>query len=588
MGLNELKVHAELMYYGKRFTVLSIDPPYVSLMRSEGGGEVLKVMFSDVVTNPSFRPDKSMVKEARQDEIRYHSVLDALDEDDRKELSRKLEMIKPLLLLDRVKEHDLRAIYEFTRHYAEYLAENEKVEDLSQTQLLERISSKYSAPDEYGRVPRGTSARSLKRYLAAYRAAEREFIKRGEEGLVTRKRQGYLYRKDSRTIEICHPKKPGMVLDHVNMRIGEEYVPIIKEAIEKDFLTLKRKTKKAVYLSIVARCAKAGLIPPNEDTIVRMLGRINPQVRVRLRDGNKAAEGYDPVTRGFSNEEAQYPLHIVEIDHTELDLDVIDDKTGYVIGRPWITLGIDVFSRMVWCLYVSFEPPSANVVRKAIEHGIFFKRAKEKYRTINEWDVFGVPSIIYMDNGPEFANAAVKRMITETLKSSVRYRPVKTPRYGGTIERLFGTLNKGLIHHLDGTRKSNPRDLGEYDSDAEAKLTLEDIRAILTMYITDIYHMTPHKGLPLDADTPITRYYDGLAKVSYPPFFTPEQEPFYRIELLPTTMKPYTRDGVRLNNVFYKLDTLSYLIEKQSTKYKVKYDPDDISCIYIYTTSRFG
>ncbi|MNW37445.1 hypothetical protein D3C74_144880 [compost metagenome] len=54
------------------------------------------------------------------------------------------------------------------------------------------------------------------------------------------------------------------------------------------------------------------------------------------------------------------------MDHTRLDMQVIDDVTGLVIDRPWITLGIDVFSRGVWCLYLSHENPSINVVRKAI------------------------------------------------------------------------------------------------------------------------------------------------------------------------------------------------------------------------------
>ena len=106
-------------------------------------------------------------------------------------------------------------------------------------------------------------------------------------------------------------------------------------------------------------------------------------------------------------------LFIVAMDHTELDIDIIDDKSGLVIGRPWITVGIDLFTRMIWCLHVSFEPPSANKVRKALQHGIFFKKAKQKYNTINEWDIFGVPSIIQLDNGPDFKSVEVRRMVNE-------------------------------------------------------------------------------------------------------------------------------------------------------------------------------
>lgn len=364
MVLNQLKVNSELLFYGKSYTVLSIDPPDVSILSSSGNGQVVTVTFADLVGDPSFRPGKAMIKEIEREESHYQAVLDTLTNRQRKEVSRRFEMIKPLIIFDRVKQGEFRAVYEFMSNYREFIADNEKLESLTQVKLLERISKKYAVPDEYGIIKRGTSERSLKRYLSAYRKAEAELAQRGEEGLVAKQGDGYLYRKDNRTIEICHPKKPDLVLCHVNVRIGQEYVPILKEAIEKEYLSLKRKTKKAIYQSIEVRCAKKGLEPPNEDTVRKILGRIPSQFRVRLRDGNKAAEAFDPVTRGFSNEEAQYPLHIVEIDHTQLDLDVIDERSGHVIGRPWITLGIDVFSRMVWCFYVSFAAPSANVVRK--------------------------------------------------------------------------------------------------------------------------------------------------------------------------------------------------------------------------------
>jgi len=231
-------------------------------------------------------------------------------------------------------------------------------------------------------------------------------------------------------------------------------------------------------------------------------------------------------------------------------------------------------------MYVSFEPPSANRVRKAMQHGIFFKDSK-KYNTINNWDIFGIPNTIYLDNGPDFKSAEVKRMINETLKSHVKYRPVRIPRYGGTIERLFGTINAGLIHRLDGTRKSNVTKLGEYDSEKEASLTLEDIIELLTMYITDIYHFSEHKGLPIDEGIPMVRYIEGIKRVGYPEYIDKSDEEYYKTELMATEMRPYTRDGVRLDTVLYKSHDFSEFIGNRNTKYKIKYDIDDISKIYI-------
>ena len=49
---------------------------------------------------------------------------------------------------------------------------------------------------------------------------------------------------------------------------------------------------------------------------------------------------------------AQRPLDLVQIDHTKLDIIVVDDEQRLPIGRPWITLAIDVYSRMVTGFYI--------------------------------------------------------------------------------------------------------------------------------------------------------------------------------------------------------------------------------------------
>lgn len=568
MKLQQLKVNSELLLYGKKFTVIAIDPPNVTLKR-ERDAEILTFDYANLLSDPTFIPGKSMLNKADQSIKKYYSVLDSLSEKLRLKVSERLKIIRPLIVLDEIKDGDVRAVYEFMEYYQELLMENETVYQITQQQIIDRIAKKV-----------GISSRSIKRYLRSYKEAEGEMEQKGEEGLVTKAGTGYIHRKDNKTLDICHPNDPDWVLDTLQVRMEEKYIPIIKGVLENEYLRPKRPSIQQIYRSIEINCAKQEFEPPPYITINKLIKRIDPKIIERMQQKRMASQKYDPVMRGFSNDEALYPLHIVEIDHTQLDVDVIDDKSGLVIGRPWITLGIDVFSRMVWCMYVSFEPPSANVVRKAIQNGILFKHVKDKNDTLNEWSVFGIPKIFHLDNGPDFKSIAVKRMITETLRANVRYRPVRTPRYGGTIERLFGTLNSSLIHGWDGTRKGSVNQLGEYNPEEDAKLTLENVIELLTKYITDQYHMAVHKGLPLDANRPITRYIDGLKQVGYPDFIDESDEEILKIELLPTIQKRYTRDGIRLNNVFYKSDKLSNLIST-TKKYKVKYDIDDISRVYI-------
>jgi len=44
---------------------------------------------------------------------------------------------------------------------------------------------------------------------------------------------------------------------------------------------------------------------------------------------------------------ATRPLQIVQIDHAQIDVIVVDDQSRERIGQPWITLAVDVLTRMV-------------------------------------------------------------------------------------------------------------------------------------------------------------------------------------------------------------------------------------------------
>lgn len=570
LKLNELKVSSKLLYFGKQYIVMAIDPPNVIIKRFDNDGEAISIKFSDLVLNPSFRAGKSMVKKIEKENKEYISLLDALPENKREKVYLRYQMIKPILVLEKIKKVNFTSYYEFLDNHREFLRQDEVLEKLTQEELIKRIAEKHKV-----------SERTIKRHLSEYRKADEGESKRGEEGLVSKAGTGYQYRADNKVIELCHPDDPSWVIETINFRKDEKYINILKEVLEKEYLTLKKPDKSAVIESINVKCVKKNLEPLKKETLYKLLARISEKTEERTRLGKKGIEKYEAVERGYANNEALYPLHIVEIDHTPLDLDVIDEKSGLVIGRPYLTLGIDVYSRMIWCIYLSFEPPSANRVRKAIEQGILFKHTKSRYNTTYEWDVFGIPDIIKLDNGSEFNNYEIKRLINETIKSNVRYRPRSTPRFGGTIERLFRTINSKVIHTLDGTRKSSVADLGEYDPEEHAALTLENVKEILIRYITDIYPFETHRGLPLEVANPMTRYINGLQLRGYPDFIDEEDEELFKIELLPTLMKPYTRDGIRIENVFYKSSELSHLIDKREVKYKVKFDVDDISKIYI-------
>ncbi len=104
------------------------------------------------------------------------------------------------------------------------------------------------------------------------------------------------------------------------------------------------------------------------DEQVRILASQNPI----SRDGTEAArQRFAPVRRGLRS---RLPLAVVQIDHTKVDIQLVDDLTRTVLGRPWLTVMLDVFSRSVVGFHLSFDAPSAGGIALAIAQGVLPKR----------------------------------------------------------------------------------------------------------------------------------------------------------------------------------------------------------------------
>src|SRR5260370_12383275 len=92
---------------------------------------------------------------------------------------------------------------------------------------------------------------------------------------------------------------------------------------------------------------------------------------IRRMDGVEGGSGVRAVAG--KSPEGTLALQMVAIDHTELDIIVLDDSREHAVGRPWITLGIDIFSRMIVGYYIAFEKPGALAVGMCISRCILPK-----------------------------------------------------------------------------------------------------------------------------------------------------------------------------------------------------------------------
>jgi len=293
--------------------------------------------------------------------------------------------------------------------------------------------------------------------------------------------------------------------DKGKLKLSSEIEAIIKSAIDDVYLSTQRRPVSKVCDAVRQRCMTAGLEAPHPNTVRNRIAQLSESFRVRHRQGAKVAEHlFSPIDSEFPG--ADWPLAVVQIDHTKVDIILVDDLHRRPIGRPWITLAIDVFSRMVAGFYVSFDPPGALAAGLCLAHAVL---PKEQWLTKHdldaEWPLWGFPKTLHLDNAKEFRGNMLQRACSE-YGIDISWRPVARPHFGGHIERLLGTLLKE-IHTLPGTTFSNPRERGDYDSEAKAALTLSEFEAWLATYIAKVYHQRKHASLGM---SPLAKYREGV------------------------------------------------------------------------------
>ncbi|WEK31026.1 MAG: DDE-type integrase/transposase/recombinase [Candidatus Pseudomonas phytovorans] len=231
-------------------------------------------------------------------------------------------------------------------------------------------------------------------------------------------------------------------------------------------------------------------------TVRRYLARLDPYLVDEARLGKHAAKQKHRTAIGMLR--VHEILERWEIDHTQLDVQLVDETTGLCIGRPYLTIVMDRFSRMVMGYLLHLSAPNTETVLRVIERAI---RPKAELLTRfpkvrNEWWARGLPTRIVPDNAAEF-HAGDLIMGFNELGIEIMYPASRAPQKKGAVERFFSTQNLGLIHNLPGTTFSNIQQRGDYDSEKNACFTLPQLEAVLVKWIVDGYHQTPHRGLAM-------------------------------------------------------------------------------------------
>lgn len=265
-------------------------------------------------------------------------------------------------------------------------------------------------------------------------------------------------------------------------RLSQSVLKIVNEVIATHFETSQKPMMERSIEEVRRQCREKGKEAPSATTIRAYIKLRDQRKQTLKRQGvAQARSKFDVVLGEFPH--AHTPLDVVQMDHSLMDVVLVDDSRRHSIGRPWLTLAIDVYSRMVVGFYVSFENPSQFLVGLCLANAMLSKDLwlDSLDLSVKNWPVWGKIERLHVDNAMEFRSNGLADLCQE-YGTDLEFRPVKQPHHGGVVERFFRTL-EGHVHILPGSTFSNPPERGEYESEKRAAMTLDEFECFLADWL---------------------------------------------------------------------------------------------------------
>ncbi|WP_351089170.1 Mu transposase C-terminal domain-containing protein [Shewanella sp. S1-49-MNA-CIBAN-0167] len=276
-------------------------------------------------------------------------------------------------------------------------------------------------------------------------------------------------------------------------------------------------------------------------------------------------------------------LERVEIDHTPLDLILLDDELSIPLGRPYLTLIVDVFSGCVLGFHLSYRSPSYVSAAKAIVHAIKPKSFEGlDIKLQNDWPCFGKFENLVVDNGAEFWSKSLEHACKET-GINIQYNPVRKPWLKPFVERFFGMINECFLTELPGKTFSNILAKEDYKPEKDAIMRFSVFVEEFHRWIVDVYHQDSNSR---ETRIPVKQWQRGFD--IYPPLkMSKEDEQRFTVLMGISDERTLTRNGFKYEELMYDSTALAdyrkhYPQSKETIKKIIKVDPDDLSNIHVY------
>lgn len=140
----------------------------------------------------------------------------------------------------------------------------------------------------------------------------------------------------------------------------------------------------------------------------------------------------------LASESLKGSFEIGTIENVFLDTYMLCSENKYVIGRPWLTLLIDGYSRRILGSHISFEPPSLKSCIMVI-HDCLEKNSK-------------LPKSLVCDFGSKFHNEELNDLLRKNGSEMVYNRSLKLG-----VEKVFRSIDEKLSYRENQVLTRNPK-----------------------------------------------------------------------------------------------------------------------------------
>lgn len=287
------------------------------------------------------------------------------------------------------------------------------------------------------------------------------------------------------------------------------------------------------------------------------------------------------------------PGDMLEMDALEMDVEILSETNpDKVIGRPILYALIDVYSRAIVAISVSFENNSVlGMTNCLINLGEDKEDFCSRYGITNidssKWPSNFIPNRIRVDRGSDFISKEAERIFNE-LHITRETVTGATGSMKGIIEQLW--------HQIHSAQNSSLLNAGlitkRYDSNHKrtACLTLREITQMVIVHVLaynelELKNFRPSKEMVRNkvSLTPSSIWEFGTNKFGYPrPIINKSQ---YAYTLMKKPVAKISRKGVCIDGLYYANDDeylLNEMIEtgNKSLPFDCRYDERNITKVY--------